>query len=211
MISSHRGQRLLLFLIYINDMPNGLLSDPKLFADATSLFSTVQDITTSTVSLNNDPTKISEWVVQWKMNFHPDPTKQAQEILFIKKKQYSSLIFHNLVHQVQLKKHLRLFLDPKLSFDEQIECILIKTCKIIGMIRKLQPIIPREVLLTSDKSFLRPHLHYGDVIYDRAFNESFQYKLGFVQYYAALANAGAIRGSSREDLYQELGSESLKS
>ena len=119
--------------------------------------------------------------------------------------------FHNLVHQVQLKKHLRLFLDPKLSFDEQIECILIKTCKIIGMIRKLQPIIPREVLLTSDKSFLRPHLHYGDVIYDRAFNESFQYKLGFVQYYAALANAGAIRGSSREDLYQELGSESLKS
>ena len=86
MVSSHRGQRLLLFLIYINDMPNGLLSDPKLFADATSLFSTVQDITTSTVSLNNDPTKISEWVVQWKMNFHPDPIKQAQEILFIKKK-----------------------------------------------------------------------------------------------------------------------------
>ena len=119
--------------------------------------------------------------------------------------------FHNLVHQVQLKKHLRLFLDPKLSFDEQIECILIKTCKIIGMIRKLQPIIPREVLLTSYKSFLRPHHHYGDVIYDRAFNESFQYKLGFVIYNAALANAGAIRGSSRENIYQELGPKSLKS
>ena len=60
MISSQRGQRLLLFLIYINDMPNSLLSDLKLFADATSLFSTVQDIATSTVSLNNDPTKISK-------------------------------------------------------------------------------------------------------------------------------------------------------
>ena len=71
----------LLFLIYTNDLPNSLQSNPK-----PSLFSTVQDITTSTVSLNNDPTKISEWVVQWKMNFHPDPTKQAQEILFIKKK-----------------------------------------------------------------------------------------------------------------------------
>ena len=54
----------LLFLIYINDLPNGLQSNPKLFADDTSLFSTVLDITTSTVSLNNDLTKISKWAVQ---------------------------------------------------------------------------------------------------------------------------------------------------
>ena len=85
MVSSHRGQRLLLFWIYINDMPNGLLSDPKLFADATSLFSTVQDITTSTVSLNNDLLKIYEWLTQWKKNFNPDPSKQSQELLFSQK------------------------------------------------------------------------------------------------------------------------------
>ena len=79
------------------------------------------------------------------------------------------------------------------------------------MIRKLQPIIPRAALLTIYKSSLRPHLDYGDVIYDRAFNESFQNKLESVQYNAALAITGAIRGSSREKLYQELGLESLKS
>ena len=78
------------------------------------------------------------------------------------------------------------------------------------MIRKLQPIIPRAALLTIYKSFLRPHLDYGDVIYDRAFNESFQNKLESVQYNAALAITGAIRGSSRDKLYQELGLESLK-
>ena len=50
----------LLFLIYINGFPNSLQSNPKFFADDTSLFSTVQDITTNTVSLNNDLTKISE-------------------------------------------------------------------------------------------------------------------------------------------------------
>ena len=72
----------LLFLIYINDLPDGLQSNPKLFADDISLFSTVQDITTSTVSLNNNLTKISESVVQRKMNFNPDPNKQAQELLF---------------------------------------------------------------------------------------------------------------------------------
>ena len=67
----------LLFLIYINDLPNGLQSNPKLFTDDSSLFSTVQDITTSTISLNNDLTKISEWALQWKMNSNPDPSKQA--------------------------------------------------------------------------------------------------------------------------------------
>ena len=153
--------------------------------------------------------------MQWKINFNPDPSKQAQELLFSRKtssKPYPSLNFNdNPVHQVPLQKHLGLFLDPKLSFDKHIQCILIKTRKIIGLIRKLQPVIPRAALLTIYKSFLRPHLDYGDVIYDRAFNESFQNKLESVQYNAALAITGAIRGSSREKLYQELGLESLKS
>ena len=53
----------LLIFIYINDMPIGLQSNSQLFADDTSLFSSVQDITKSTVSLNNDLTKIFELAV----------------------------------------------------------------------------------------------------------------------------------------------------
>ena len=56
-----------LFLIYINDLPNGLQSNQKLFADDTSLFGTVQDITTSTVSLDNDLAKISGWAYNGKL------------------------------------------------------------------------------------------------------------------------------------------------
>ena len=98
-------------------------------------------------------------------------------------KPYPSLNFNdNPVHQVPLQKHLGLFLDPKLSFpklsfDEHIQCILIKTREIISLIRKLQPVILRAALLTIYKSFLRLHLDYGDVIYDRAFNKSYQNKL----------------------------------
>ena len=74
----------------------------------------------------------------------------------------------------------------------------------------MQHILPREPLLTFYKSFVRPHLDYGDVIYDQHYNNSFHQKLESVQYNAALAIAGAIRGSSREKLYQKLGLESLK-
>ena len=54
-----------------------LQSNPKLFLDDTSLFSTVQDITTSTVSLNND---LRKWKVQPKMNFNPDPRKTSSRV-----------------------------------------------------------------------------------------------------------------------------------
>ena len=90
--------RPLLILIYINDLPNGLQSNAKLFADDTSLSSTVQDITTNTVSINNDLKIISEWTVQGTMNFSPDPSKQAQDFLFRRKKSskpYSPLNFND--------------------------------------------------------------------------------------------------------------------
>ena len=66
--------------------------------------------------------------------------------------------------------------------------------------------LPREALLTIYKSFLRPH--FGDVIYDQWYNDSFHAKLESYQYKAALAMTGAIKGSSAE-LYQELGVEHL--
>ena len=60
-------------------------------------------------------------------------------------------------------------------------------------------------MLKICKSFLSRHLYYGDTIYDRSFNESFQSKLESVQYNATLAITRAIRGSSRQKLYQETG------
>ena len=68
----------------------------------------------------------------------------------------------------------------------------------------------RGPLLTIYKSFIRPHLDYGDVIYDQHYNNSFHQKLESVQYNAALAITGAIRGSSKKNFYHELGSESLQ-
>ena len=58
---------------------------------------------------------------------------------------------------------------------------------------------------------MRPLIDYGDIIYDQPQNESFCEKMETVQYKATLAIAGAIQGTSRDKIYQELGLESLKS
>ena len=50
----------LLFLIYINDLTEGLSSNTKLFADGTSLFSVIHDIQTSANNLSKDLERISK-------------------------------------------------------------------------------------------------------------------------------------------------------
>ena len=70
--------------------------------------------------------------------------------------------------------------------------------------------LPRQDLVTIYKAFIRPHLDYGDVVYDQASNNSFQAKMESIQYNACLTITGAIRGTPREKIYQELGLESLQ-
>ena len=64
--------------------------------------------------------------------------------------------------------------------------------------------------MTIYKAFLGPQIDYGDIIYDQHQNESFCEKLESVQYKAALAILGAIQGTSRAEIFEELGLESLK-
>ena len=72
-----------------------------------------------------------------------------------------------------------------------------KVNKTIGLLRKLQNILPREPLLTIYKSFVRPHLDYGDVIYDQHYNNSFHQKLESIQYNANLVITGQRKTLSR--------------
>ena len=65
------------FLIYINDLGDGLSSNVKLFADDKSLFSVTHDASTSGNELNNDLYQINKCAFQWKMSFNPDPSKQT--------------------------------------------------------------------------------------------------------------------------------------
>ena len=196
-------------------MSNGPKSNPKLFADDTALFSVFPDVNPSKTDLNEGLNKINNWAYQWKMSFNTDPSKKAQEVIFSRKVNnvsHSPLTFNNVdVGQVSSQKHLGMLLDFKLSFNEYLERALAKVSKGLAIFRKLQSVFKREALLTIYKSFLRHQFDYGDVIYDQLYNDSFYAKLEPYQYKAALAMTGAIKGSSTEKLYQELGIEHLGS
>ena len=89
-----------------------------------------------------------------------------------------------------------------MSFDHHLKEKISIANKGIGLITRFRKFLPRKTLL-SLQTFVRPHLGYGDIIFDNPFDDV------FVQYNAALAITGCFRGTSRDKLYQELGLESL--
>ena len=204
----------LLFLIYINDLPDSLESLAKLFADNISLFSIVYDTNVSARQLSNDLQKVTVWAHKCKMIFNPDISKQAQEVAFSRKTDkvnHMSLGFNDIpVAQSSHQKHLGLYLDEKLNFSHHMKEIISKVNKGIGITRKLRSILPRNALLTIYKAFIRPNIDYCEFIYDQPHNESFCNNLEKLQYNAALAIIDAIKGTSKLKIYEELGFESLK-
>ena len=138
------------------------------------------------------------------MSLNSDPNKQAQEVFFyckIQKSSQPSLIFNNnIVTQSLTQKHLGMFLDTKLDFQEHLKSIFSKVNKTIGLLRKLHHMLSRTSLLTIYNSFIRPDLDYGDIIYDQAYDASFHQKLDSIEYNASLAITDAIRGTSKEKL-----------
>ena len=111
----------LLFLIHINDLPNGIVSICKIYADDTALFLKMKLFL---ILNSNDLNKISKWAFEWKMLFNPDPSKRATVTCFPHKldnENYSLLLFNDTKVQLDTsQKHLGLILDYKLNFNEHI-------------------------------------------------------------------------------------------
>ena len=68
------------------------------------------------------------------------------------------LSFNNIaVAQTNSQKHLGMQLDKELNFEEHLNKVESKVNKTICIVRKLQNILPRSALITTYKSFIRPH------------------------------------------------------
>ena len=101
----------LFFLIFINDIPEGIQSIIKIFADDTSIFSVMKDNYRDSAILSEDLNLLSNWAFRWKMSFNPDLLKQAKEIVFSKKRFITQLPFlvftNNAISSTDSHKHLQ--------------------------------------------------------------------------------------------------------
>ena len=222
----------LLFLVFINDLLDNLVCNPKLFADDVSLIAVMHDKHICTSNLRDDLSRLYEWSVKWKICLNPDRTKPAEEVIFTNKNSttYEIVTFVSAnVEPVFYHKHLGFVLDSKMNYSKHLDEKIAKANQGIGVIKRLYNYLPRKVLLQIYISYIRPNLNYWDVIYHKpsyddfycaCYSESaktdpvntnaqFNNKIEAVQYNAALAITGCVLGTSRGKLYSELDLTSL--
>ena len=117
------------------------------------------------------------------MQFNPDPNKQANEVIFPWKTSSNNLSHapikfnDNDISKYPHQKHLGNVLDSKRNFNAHVDQNNKKCNRIIGLISRLSINLPWNALITIYKSFVRLHLDYGDVLYDKPNNKNFQNKL----------------------------------
>ena len=80
----------LLYLIYINDLPNNLISSTKRFSGDKPIFYIVHCVKQYCDNLNIDLTVVNNynWAYRWKISSNRDPNKQVAEVIvgwFLKK------------------------------------------------------------------------------------------------------------------------------
>ena len=146
-----------------------------MLAHDTSLFSTVTDPNDTANQIQNDLHNINTWAYRWKKKFNHDSSNHVHEVIFSR--------------TIKVTAHTQLFFnnDP-------------------GLLQNLQNTLPRpSSLLTIYKSFIKPRLDFGDIMYNRAYNTSFQQKVESIQNNEALAITGAIYRTSKEKLFEKLG------
>ena len=128
-----------LFVIFINDMPEATESICQMYADDTKLFRPIQtpaDIKTLQQDLNN----LVDWADIWQLRFNADKCK----IIHLGRtnpQSHYTMRFTNSTEQVTLEpseveKDLGVLVDQELKFSKHIEVQVNKANKILGLIRR---------------------------------------------------------------------------
>ena len=206
----------LLFLIYINDLPNSLKSSvPCLYADDTQFFTSSHDPTEITNNLNSDLENVTDWLNVNKLRSHP--TKSKMMVIGSRNNLKSNVddlrsnikIDNNDVSPVLSQKCLGTYLDERLAFDVNIKQICKKVCPGIGVLRRIKPFAPRSSLPKLYKSLIQPYFDYCSPLWDIC-DKFLKDKLQTLQNRAARIISGAKYDVRSEDILINLGLDSLE-
>ena len=157
----------LLFLIYINDLPNSCETFKYImYADETTLFTTIQLSNTCPTkdieyNLNSDLNKINEWLKINKLSLN---VKKSKYIIHkLGNKQVNNLLLkidETVIERVQHFNLLGITLQENLSWDVHIKNISIKCSKLIGILNKLKRFLPLNIKVTLYNALMLPYINY---------------------------------------------------
>ena len=155
----------ILFLVFINDLPEKLSSQVRLFADDTAVYLTIGGLDDGTV-LQNDLDKLSLWESQWDMEFNPSKC-QVVRVTTARKAINTVYTLHGQILEVVTSaKYLGVDISSGLSWNSHIDRITGNANRTLGYIRRNIKSKNQKVRETAYNTLVRPQLEYAAPIWD---------------------------------------------
>ena len=155
----------ILFILYINDLPDVIQSDVLLFADDTKIFRSINSAKDAEL-LQSDIDALSRWSQDWLINFNLEKCHVLTMGKFerIKHVERYKLDKHELEHVFE-EKDLGVIFYSELKFEEHISAKVQKANAITGLIRRSFTYLDGQLLKKLFSSFVRPHLEYACAVW----------------------------------------------
>ena len=147
-----------LFLLYINDIYEGIMSTMRLFADDSLIYRCIKsrrDLET----LQADLQAVFEWAQKWDMSFNF--TKCCHLCITLKKLDHTFTISGQEIQHEKKCKYLGVTITDKLSWNTQAEAVRAKASRSLGLIRRTLGKCSKEVKETAYNTLVRPQLEFA--------------------------------------------------
>ena len=154
----------ILFVVFINDMPNVVESMCQLFADDAKLFRKVnlrENINTS--KLQTDVDSLSTWSTKWQLPFNTGKCKVLHLGNTNPNQRYK--MNGQKLEPIKEEKDLGVLMDSELKFHKQTAAAVKKANSRLGLIKKSFSLLDHMMLPILYTSLVRPHLEYGNVVW----------------------------------------------
>lgn len=155
-----------LFLIFINDLPDAMDCALKLFADDTKIYNVIKSHEDEE-KLQGDIFNACDWASKWQMIFNIKKCK-TMHIGNNEASEYFMKDNDKKVHkitQVEQEKDLGVIFDPKLDFSKHVHTKVNLANRNLGLINKNFTFMDKDMFLKLYKALVRPHLEYATVIW----------------------------------------------
>ena len=199
----------LLFLLYINDLPDSINSTVRLFADDVLLYGVISNDADGE-QIQNDLIRLEQWQTIWQMNFNP---AKCKVICFSIKRDPPKKVYKLcgvILEEVQSIPYLGLTLDKKLKWSNHIQNITTNANRTLGLMRRNFWNCPREIKEITYKTIVRPKLEYASAAWDPYLKKDIA-KVEKVQRKAARFCTGNYKQTaSVTDMIKELDWETLE-
>lgn len=151
-----------LFLLYINDLPKGISSEVRLFADDTVLFRQIC-CPDDHHRLQHDLHQLEQWAAKWQMRFAPTKCFVLSVTLRTNSSHFSYRLSDTGLEEVKYYKYLGVYITSSLSWSLQCEEVKRKANKILCVLQRNLSSCDRAIKSRAYASLVRPIAEYASV------------------------------------------------